>query len=680
MCEEMRDAWRRVKDDAGGARGRAAGRRRPGVLRRPRHQKPYGQPDDIWNHEDPGELLSPKWQKVWKPVVCAVQGICTAGAFYFVNESDIVICSPDATFFDSHVTYGMVSALEPVGLMRKVGLAETLRMALTRQRRAGRPPTPRCASAWSPRSSLGTRLWDRAHEIAAGIAAQADRGDPGHGPGDLGVARPALPRRDGAGPHLHAARQPDRHGRGRGQPAAPARAEVCDERAAAPAALSRADRGGARARPRRARDRVRAAAGTRGASSRRPSTPSPSSSSAGHAGRHPAAQPAGARRPASLGVLARRRLRRHRQPRCAASSAPAPISPASASAAVAGEPRRPRDAGRALRDDRSQSTELGTTPVVTGRGADRGRRHRAPPGVAVEMLTERHHRPPEAGRPDLRDARRGCCAGAKHYERDPRSRAAAALGRGDRQRAARPPRRPVPRPAVRQRRSLVLPARAVHRRRAGSTPSGATGRRPSAWCPPALRMVLDADLDPADLCAASARSCRAPRRSTPTTPTRSTAKYGIPVLITYAATEFGGGVAGWNLARPRAVLGGQARQRRPGPRRVRAAGRRPRRPGARPPTQEGLLEVKAAPARRRTGGWIRTTDLARIDADGFLWILGRADQAIIRGGFKVLPDDVRVALERDPRVRGAAVDRRGRPPARRGAGRRGRAARRSERP
>ena len=53
-------------------------------------KKPYGQPDDVWNHEDPGELLSPKWQKVWKPVVCAVQGICTAGAFYFVNESDVV--------------------------------------------------------------------------------------------------------------------------------------------------------------------------------------------------------------------------------------------------------------------------------------------------------------------------------------------------------------------------------------------------------------------------------------------------------------------------------------------------------------------------------------------------------------------------------------------------------------
>ncbi|HEY1739624.1 MAG TPA: enoyl-CoA hydratase/isomerase family protein, partial [Acidimicrobiia bacterium] len=131
MCEEMRAAWHMVKHDpsvhavvlrAAGDRAFCAGLDT---------KTPYGQPDDVWNHEDPGELLSPKWQQVWKPVVCAVHGICTAGAFYFVNESDIVICSDDATFFDSHVTYGFVSALEPVGLMRKIGLAETLRIALS---------------------------------------------------------------------------------------------------------------------------------------------------------------------------------------------------------------------------------------------------------------------------------------------------------------------------------------------------------------------------------------------------------------------------------------------------------------------------------------------------------------------------------------------------------------------
>jgi len=72
------------------------------------------------------------------------------------------------------------------------------------------------------------------------------------------------------------------------------------------------------------------------------------------------------------------------------------------------------------------------------------------------------------------------------------------------------------------------------------------------------------------------------------------------------------------------------------------------------PDRPGLLEVKPAQL-GPDADWIRTTDLARIDADGFLWILGRADQAIIRGGFKVMPDDVRTALEQHPAVLGAAV-------------------------
>ena len=161
MCEEVRAAWKLVKDDpnvhavvlrAEGDRAFSAGLDT---------KKSYGQPDDIWNHEDPGELLSPKWQKVWKPVVCAVQGICTAGAFYFLNEADIVICSDDATFFDSHVTYGLVCALEPVGLMRKVGLAQSLRIALDGQRRAGhrrdRPADRARHRGRRPRRPVGAR-------------------------------------------------------------------------------------------------------------------------------------------------------------------------------------------------------------------------------------------------------------------------------------------------------------------------------------------------------------------------------------------------------------------------------------------------------------------------------------------------------------------------------------------
>jgi enoyl-CoA hydratase/carnithine racemase len=171
MCEEMRAAWQQVKADplvhavvlrAAGDRSFCAGLDT---------KVSYGQPADVWNHEDPGELLSPKWQKVWKPVICAVQGLCTAGAFYFVNEADVVICSPEATFFDSHVTFGMVSALEPVGLMRRIGLGETLRMALMgNDERVGAETALRIGlvSEIVPRA----RLWERAHEIAAGIAAK----------------------------------------------------------------------------------------------------------------------------------------------------------------------------------------------------------------------------------------------------------------------------------------------------------------------------------------------------------------------------------------------------------------------------------------------------------------------------------------------------------------------------
>jgi enoyl-CoA hydratase/carnithine racemase len=169
MCEEMVRAWRIIKMDdsvssvvlrSEGSQAFSAGLD---------VKTPYGQPANVWNHEDPGEALSPKWQKMWKPVVCAVQGMCTAGGFYFVNESDVVICSSDATFFDSHVSAGLVSALEPVGLMRRVGLGDTLRIALSGN-------SERVSAATALRIGLVSeviapdQLWTRAHEIACMIA------------------------------------------------------------------------------------------------------------------------------------------------------------------------------------------------------------------------------------------------------------------------------------------------------------------------------------------------------------------------------------------------------------------------------------------------------------------------------------------------------------------------------
>src|ERR1700739_3680693 len=171
MCEEMAEAWRVVKLDesvnavvlrAAGTRAFSAGLD---------IKTPYGQPENVWSHEDPGEPLSPKWQKMWKPVVCAVQGMCTAGAYYFVNESDVVICSDDATFFDTHVSAGLVCALEPVGLIVRIGLGETWRMALMgNDERVGADTALRIGLVSEVVS--GDQLWDRAHEIAASIAAK----------------------------------------------------------------------------------------------------------------------------------------------------------------------------------------------------------------------------------------------------------------------------------------------------------------------------------------------------------------------------------------------------------------------------------------------------------------------------------------------------------------------------
>jgi enoyl-CoA hydratase/carnithine racemase len=169
MCEEIRDVWHVIKADdavhavvlrAAGDRAFSAGLDT---------KQAFGQPDLVWNHEDPGEYLSPKWQKLWKPVVCAVHGMCTAGAFYFLNEADVVICSDDATFFDSHVTYGMVSAIEPVGLMRRIGLGDTLRMALTGN---GERVSAATALRLGLVSEVVTRdeLWPRAHDLARLIA------------------------------------------------------------------------------------------------------------------------------------------------------------------------------------------------------------------------------------------------------------------------------------------------------------------------------------------------------------------------------------------------------------------------------------------------------------------------------------------------------------------------------
>ena len=56
-----------------------------------------------------------------------------------------------------------------------------------------------------------------------------------------------------------------------------------------------------------------------------------------------------------------------------------------------------------------------------------------------------------------------------------------------------------------------------------------------------------------------------------------------------------------------------------------------------------------------TDGFVRTGDIARIDADGFVWIEGRVGEVINRGGNKVFPDHVEEVLRLSPGVQDVAV-------------------------
>ena len=71
-----------------------------------------------------------------------------------------------------------------------------------------------------------------------------------------------------------------------------------------------------------------------------------------------------------------------------------------------------------------------------------------------------------------------------------------------------------------------------------------------------------------------------------------------------------------------------------------------------PPDEEGLLEVISP---RLGPDWIRTSDMAMIDSDGFLFLRGRADGAIMRGGFKILPESIERALMQHPDIAETAV-------------------------
>ena len=164
-------------------------------------------------------------------------------------------------------------------------------------------------------------------------------------------------------------------------------------------------------------------------------------------------------------------------------------------------------------------------------------------------------------------------------------------------------------------------------------------------------MLLDQDTPAEDLASLKAVTVgTAPLN--PDLADRFEARYGIAVLALYGATEFAGGVAGWTLADrqryARAKRGSVGRAHGDVELRVIDADSGEPLPFG----ETGLLEVRAP---QLGDGWLRTNDLAELDADGFLWIRGRADDAIIRGGLKISAGHVADILRRHPQIRDAVV-------------------------
>lgn len=169
--------------------------------------------------------------------------------------------------------------------------------------------------------------------------------------------------------------------------------------------------------------------------------------------------------------------------------------------------------------------------------------------------------------------------------------------------------------------------------------------------PSAFRMLLDSDIPREDLSSLKAMSSGAAPLD-PTVQRAFETRYGIPVLMSYGATEFGGPVAAMTLDLVSEFDGmkiGSVGRPLPG---ARLQVVDPATGSPLPAGSEGLLEVSTP---RIEQEWIRTSDIAMIDSDGFLFIRGRADGAIMRGGFKILPETIERALLEHPAIGAAAV-------------------------
>ena len=658
MCEEMRDAWRRVKDDpavnavvlrAAGDRAFCAGLDTQEALRPARRRlEPRG----------PRRAAQPE-------VAEGVEAGGLRGARHLHRRRLLLPQrGRHRHLLDGRHVLRLARHLRD-GLGARAGRADAAGSASARRcasRLSGNDE--RVTAATALRIGLVTEVVDRADAVGPGPRDRRRHRRASRRAATQGTVRAIwesldrpVPRRDGAGPDLHPARQPDRHGRGRRAAAADRPEPTAPLMADDAAALGdRIARGARRSTRRRRRSSSSGRWHTWGELGRHGRRGRRRSCDAGRA--RSACCCATGRRTVGLllGVLRAGGVRGHgqprarararpRRPRVARPAGPSPASPPTSTDLVARRRSAPararaRRARRAAR--RRPATRTGAGDASAARASRCGCSRAARPGRRSGSTS-----------PTRRSS--GCSSGPSTTSATRDAELRLRDRRADRELAAGPPRRAVPRPAVRQRRPVVLRCSSgsrvdeLGRRRAPPPPAhrepGARGAAHGARSRPRSRRPRQRAVGRLGHRAARPRRRRRLHRAV----RRARADRPTPPPSSAAASPAGTSPTTSSSGRPSAAASGRAH---PGCE-LRVVDPDDRR--AARPDEEGLLEVQGRASSATTPAGSRTTDLARIDADGFLWILGRADQAIIRGGFKVRPDDVRAALERHPRVRGAAV-------------------------
>lgn len=70
---------------------------------------------------------------------------------------------------------------------------------------------------------------------------------------------------------------------------------------------------------------------------------------------------------------------------------------------------------------------------------------------------------------------------------------------------------------------------------------------------------------------------------------------------------------------------------------------------------KGYFGAPEATAEALRGGWLHTGDLGRADEDGYLYVVGRKKEMIIRGGLNIYPREIEEVLHHHPGIAEAAV-------------------------